>query len=146
MYAAVPGSGDFSKPGNLDLFDASGLAKFLSTEIVIETGKDPLRTIRDKGIDTIVKYQIRVLNNKSSSDVNVQAEFAKFARFDDGSVLPATDAEIFARSRAHSLGEGPVEKDCMLLHVKLTLANKLIVALTALCHVLVGAAVQSGNE
>ena len=102
MYAALPSGGDLSKPGNIDLFDASGLAKFLATEIVIETGKDPVRTAREKGIDTIVKYQIRVRNNKTSSDVNVQAEFAKFARFDNGAVLPEEDADMFARSTAHS--------------------------------------------
>ncbi|OLP82230.1 A disintegrin and metalloproteinase with thrombospondin motifs 20 [Symbiodinium microadriaticum] len=98
MYAAVPSGSDVSKPGNIDLFDASGLAKFLATEVVAETGKDPLRTARENGIDTIVKYQIRVRNNKTSSDVDVQAEFAKFVRFEDGAVLPATDAEMFARS------------------------------------------------
>ena len=102
MYAAVPSGGDVSTPGNMDLFDASGLAKFLATEIVVETGKDPLRTTRDKGIDTIVKYQIRVRNNKTSSDVNVQAEFARFARFEDGAILPAEDAAMFAKSTGHS--------------------------------------------
>jgi len=98
MYAAFSAGEDITQPENVDIFDASGLAKFLSTEIVIETGKDPVRTAREKGIDTIVKYQIRIRNNQTSSDVNVQAEFARYVRFENGAVVSPEDADMFARS------------------------------------------------
>lgn len=39
MYAAAKSGDDVSSPGNVDLFDAAGLAKYLVTEVVVETGK-----------------------------------------------------------------------------------------------------------
>mmetsp|Transcript_97404 Transcript_97404/g.231755 ORF Transcript_97404/g.231755 Transcript_97404/m.231755 type:complete len:761 (+) Transcript_97404:54-2336(+) len=98
MYAAAKSGDDVSSPGNVDLFDAAGLAKYLVTEVVVETGKAAERPTRDKGIDTIVKYRIRVRNNMSSSDVNVQAEFSKYVPFENGALVTPADAEMFARS------------------------------------------------
>lgn len=86
MYAATSAGADIASPGNVDLYDAAGLINYLATEVVVETGKAPERPARENGIDTIVKYQIRVHNNMSSSDVDVQAEFAKYVRFEDGAV------------------------------------------------------------
>ena len=66
-------------------------------------GSTPIeRPTRDKGIDTIVKYRIRVRNNMSSSDVNVQAEFSKYVPFENGALVTPADAEMFARSLALS--------------------------------------------
>lgn len=98
MYAAGKSTDDFSQPGNLDLYDAAGLVNFLATQVVLETGLAPDRASRPNGIDTVVKYQIRIHNNMSSSDVDVQAEFSKFVRFEDGAVAAPEDAEIFERS------------------------------------------------
>ncbi|CAL1174098.1 unnamed protein product [Cladocopium goreaui] len=66
--------------------------------VVLETGLAPDRASRPNGIDTVVKYQIRIHNNMSSSDVDVQAEFSKFVRFEDGAVVAPEDVEIFERS------------------------------------------------
>ena len=98
MYAAVKSTDLTAEPGNVDLFDAAGVMNYLATQVVVETGKAPDRPARDKGIDTVVKYQIRVRNNMSSSDVNVQSEFAQYVRFEDGAVEKAEDAEMFERS------------------------------------------------
>lgn len=98
MYAATSAGADIASPGNVDLYDAAGLINYLATEVVVETGKAPERPARENGIDTIVKYQIRVHNNMSSSDVDVQAEFAKYVRFEDGAVNNPEDAEMFERS------------------------------------------------
>jgi len=97
MYAAGKSTEDFRYPGNLDLYDAAGLVNYLATQVVQETGQAPDRTSRANGIDTIVKYQIRVHNNMTSSDVNVQAEFSKFVRFEDGAAVPE-DVEMYQRS------------------------------------------------
>lgn len=98
MYAAGKSTDDFSQPGNLDLYDAAGLVNFLTTQVVLETGLAPDRASRPNGIDTVAKYQIRIHNNMSSSDVDVQAEFSKFVRFEDGAVAAPEDAQIFERS------------------------------------------------
>lgn len=98
MYAVGKSTEDFSQPGNLDLYDAAGLVNFLATQVVLETGLAPDRASRPNGIDTVVKYQIRIHNNMSSSDVDVQAEFSKFVRFEDGAVVAPEDVEIFERS------------------------------------------------
>ena len=98
MYAAVKSTDLTAEPGNVDLFDAAGVMNYLATQVVVETGKAPDRPARDKGIDTVVKYQIRVRNNMSSSDVNVQSEFSQYVRFEDGAVEKAEDAEMFERS------------------------------------------------
>ena len=97
MYAALRGTDNISSPENVDLYDAAGLVNYLVTQIVVETGKSPDRQAREHGIDTIVKYQIRIRNNMTSSDVDVQAEFSKYVRFEDGAAEPA-DVEMFARS------------------------------------------------
>ena len=97
MYAAGKSTEDFRYPGNLDLYDAAGLVNYLTTQVVQETGQAPDRTSRANGIDTIAKYQIRVHNNMTSSDVNVQAEFSKFVRFEDGAAVPE-DVEMYQRS------------------------------------------------
>lgn len=46
----------------------------LPRQVVLETGLAPDRASRPNGIDTVVKYQIRIHNNMSSSDVDVQAQ------------------------------------------------------------------------
>ena len=46
----------------------------LPRQVVLETGLAPDRASRPNGIDTVAKYQIRIHNNMSSSDVDVQAQ------------------------------------------------------------------------
>ena len=97
MYAAGKSTDDFSAPENLDLYDAAGLMNYLATQVVLETGQTPDRTSRMNGIDTVAKYQIRIHNNMTSADVNVEAEFSKYVPFVDGAAQDE-DVKIFERS------------------------------------------------
>ena len=54
--------------------------------MVLETGLAPDRASRPNGIDTVVKYQIRIHNNMSSSDVDVQAQNSR--------ILPEKNARL----------------------------------------------------
>lgn len=84
MYGLFNSEDDFSRPSNINLWDAGGLIGYLATVVVPEPGNSPERLLRHGNFTRIVKYAVQVLNNMSSPVVAIESEFASQVVFADG--------------------------------------------------------------
>eukprot|EP00929_Paragymnodinium_shiwhaense_P105470 TRINITY_DN7052_c0_g1_i1.p1 TRINITY_DN7052_c0_g1~~TRINITY_DN7052_c0_g1_i1.p1 ORF type:complete len:852 (-),score=181.36 TRINITY_DN7052_c0_g1_i1:92-2647(-) len=94
MYGAGKASESETNPSNVNVYDAAGLMKYLSTEVVNEAGATPERTSRRLDVDTIFKYTVRVLNPPKEVKGHyelTQFEFGPLTNFDSTGATAQAD-------------------------------------------------------